>query len=68
MNQVQNLWGREPAMVIGAIMALIALATGFGLDISGEQQALISAAVAAVLSVVTRSQVSPVKTSQPEVA
>jgi len=68
MNQVQNLWGREPAMVIGAIMALIALATGFGLDISGEQQALISAAVAAVLSVVTRSQVSPVKAPQSGVA
>lgn len=57
---MSNLWGREPALIIGAISALIAVAMGFGLDISQEQFGLVMAAVSAVLSVVTRSQVSPV--------
>jgi len=55
---MENLWGREPALVVGAISALIALAIGFGLPVSSEQMALIMAAVTAVLSVITRSQVS----------
>lgn len=50
----------EPALLIGALNALIALAVGFGLELSGEQQALIAAAVAAVLSVAVRRRVSPV--------
>lgn len=60
MNSVSNLWGREPAVIIGLVTALISLAVGFGLDITAEQVSLITAAVAALLSVVTRSQVSPV--------
>ena len=63
MNSLQNLWNREPAIIMGLVTSLIALAVGFGLSISGEQVALITAAVAAVLSVVTRSQVSPVAAS-----
>lgn len=55
-----GLWGREPALILGLVQSLLALAVGFGLNISGEQVALILAASAAVLSVVTRSQVSPV--------
>ena len=55
---MENLWGREPALVVGAVSALIALAIGFGLPVSSEQMALIMAAVTAVLSVITRSQVS----------
>lgn len=51
---------REPALIVGAVNALIALAVGFGLDIDPEQVGLINAAVAAVLSVVVRQQVSPV--------
>jgi hypothetical protein len=57
---VSNLWGREPALIMGMVTALISLAVGFGLDITGEQVSLIVAAVAAVLSVVTRTRVSPV--------
>lgn len=51
---------REPALILGAINALVALAVGFGLDITPEQVGLINAAVAAVLSVVVRSRVTPV--------
>jgi hypothetical protein len=59
MDSLQNLWGREPALIIGLLTAAIALAAGFGLDISAEQVSLITAFAAALLSVVTRSQVSP---------
>lgn len=54
----------EPALLIGALNALIALAVGFGLELTGEQQALIAAAVAAVLSVAVRRRVSPVVTDE----
>jgi len=56
-----NLFNREPALVMGAVNALLALAVGFGLPITIEQGALINAAVAAVLSVIVRSKVSPVE-------
>ena len=51
--------GREPALWLAALQAVIAVAVGFGLDLSAEQVALIVAASAAVLGLVTRSQVSP---------
>ena len=53
--------GREPAIIIGLIQAGLALAVGFGLSLTNEQMGLIMAFTAAVLSVVTRSQVSPSK-------
>lgn len=54
------LFDREPALVMAAIQAVLALAVGFGLSISPEQIALILAAVAAIVGVVVRSQVTPV--------
>lgn len=54
------LLGREPALVLGLIQAVIALAIGFGLDISPEQFGLIMAASAAAASVIVRAQVTPV--------
>lgn len=54
-----GLWGREPATILAAVQACIALAVGFGLDLTAEQTALILAALAAVLGLVTRSQVTP---------
>ena len=59
MDKVTNLWGREPAALLAALQAILALAVGFGLDISTEQMGLIVAALAAVLGFVTRSQVTP---------
>ena len=54
------LFKREPALILAAVTAIISLAVGFGLEVSGEQQSLILAAVAAVIGVITRSRVSPV--------
>lgn len=52
--------GREPALILGAVNALLAVAVGFGLAVTPEQVGLINAAVAAVLSVIVRQSVSPV--------
>ena len=59
MNPTPTLWGREPALIIGLVQAALALAVGFGLPLTAEQTALILATSAALLSVVTRSQVTP---------
>jgi hypothetical protein len=50
---------REPALIVGAVMAVLAVAAGFGLEISSEQMALIAAALVAIGAVFTRSQVTP---------
>jgi len=55
-----KLWGREPALVLGAVQAVLALVIAFGLKLSAEQTGAILAATAAILAVVTRSQVTPV--------
>ena len=55
-----TIFGREPALILGALGAVIALAVGFGLELTAEQTSLIIAAATAILAVVTRSQVTPV--------
>lgn len=50
---------KEPAVVLQTVGALVALAVGFGLDITAEQVGLIMAAVTAVLGLVLRSVVVP---------
>jgi hypothetical protein len=52
------MWGREPAAILGAIQAGLALAIGFGFELTNEQMSLILAFSAAVFAVVTRSQVT----------
>lgn len=54
------MWGREPALILGAVQALLALGLSFGLHLTSEQIGAIMAASAAVLAVITRSQVTPV--------
>ena len=61
-----GLWGREPALILGAIQAILALVVSFGLDLSVEQTGAILAASAAILAVITRSQVSPVAAEPPD--
>ena len=56
-----SLWNREPAMILALIQTALALGVGFGLHWTAEQVALVTAFAAAVLGVVTRSQVSPTK-------
>ncbi len=55
-----KVFGREPALFLGAVAAIITLAVGFGLNVTPEQVALINLAVVAVTSFAVRSQVSPV--------
>lgn len=52
-------WRREPAVIVGVVQAIIALAVSFGFDLSTEQVGAILAVTAAVLALVTRSQVTP---------
>lgn len=53
------MFGREPALWIGAINAILAVAVGFGVPLESTNVGLINAAVAALLGLYTRSQVSP---------
>ena len=50
------LWKREPALILGAVQALLALALSFGLELSSQQIGAILAATAALLALVTRRQ------------
>lgn len=52
--------GSEPALILGAVNAVIALAVGFGLHWTAEQVGLVNAAVAAICAVIMRQNVSPV--------
>ena len=59
MGSLENLWGREPAMVLALVQAVIVLAVSFGLRLSPEQTGAILTLTAVVLGLITRSQVSP---------
>lgn len=51
------LWSKEPALIVGVIQAALVLAVSFGLHLTGEQVGAIAGVSAAVLALVTRSQV-----------
>lgn len=51
------IWRREPALILGFVQAALALGLTFGLSLSVEQVGAILAATAALLALVTRSQV-----------
>ena len=57
-----TFWDKEPAIIIGVVTAVLALATAFGLGMTQDQQMAILGVVAAALaligSVVVRSQVT----------
>lgn len=64
-----NLFRNEPARVIAFVIAVIGVASAFGLGITDGQSAAIVAVVGAALALfggeVVRSQVSPVNPTQP---
>lgn len=60
MRKSKDLWGREPAVILGLAGAVIGLATAFGLPLSGEQQGAISSLLIVLVAVITRSKVSPI--------
>jgi len=51
--------GREPAAILAALQAILALAVGFGLNLTTEQMSLIMAASSAILGVIIRQSVVP---------
>lgn len=59
-NPVKNLLNREPAMVMAALQAAVALVTVFGLNLSAEQIGAIMGFSAAVLGLIVRNRVTPV--------
>lgn len=59
MNSISNLWGRNPAMVLAFVGAVIALGVSFGLNLTAEQTGAILAVVQITLGLITRSQVTP---------
>ena len=52
-------FSEEPAVWVGAIGALVAVAVAFGAPITPEQKEAILAALPLVAGVIIRSQVSP---------
>lgn len=55
-----KVFGREPALFIAMVGAVLSLAVGFGLPVTAEQLALVNAAILAAVAFATRSQVKPV--------
>jgi hypothetical protein len=64
MNPIFKLWANEPAMVVGTIVAILALLVSFGVPLKVDQQNAIRGVAEAigvlVAAYVVRSQVSPV--------
>lgn len=58
---MNNPWNREPTMLLAAIQAVLALVVSFGLNLTAEQVGAIMAASAAIIGLITRSQVTPTK-------
>lgn len=61
MNAILDRIRREPALVTGAVGAVLALVVAFGFELSGEQTGAIMAVVTAVLGFVTRAKVTPAR-------
>jgi hypothetical protein len=64
-SQPGTIWGREPAMVLALVQAVLALIVAFGLDLAPDQIGAILAVTAVVLGLITRSRVSPVSGTTP---
>lgn len=55
-----KILNREPALVLAFVAAVVNLAIGFGLDWTAEQVTLVNVAVAALVGLLVRQQVTPV--------
>lgn len=55
----KTIFGREPAVILGALNALLAVAAGFGIGLTGEQVALVSGAATALVALYVRHKVTP---------
>lgn len=52
--------GREPALIVGLVEALLVLAVAFGLDLTAEQVAAVTGVAVIAGAVLTRSKVTPI--------
>lgn len=59
MDDNGTILGREPAMVLALVQAVLALVVTFGLHLTPEQTGAIVAVSAVVLGLITRSKVTP---------
>ena len=55
-----NVFNREPAVILGFVQAVLTLVIVLGVDLPDGAEAAILGVSAAVLALVTRSQVTPV--------
>lgn len=46
-----RIFGREPVYILAAVAIALKLASAYGLDVSGDQQALINTALACIVAV-----------------
>jgi hypothetical protein len=58
-SQPGTIWGREPAMLLALVQAVLALVVAFGFDLEPDQIGAILAVTAVILGLITRSRVSP---------
>jgi hypothetical protein len=58
-NQPGAILGREPAMLLALLQAVIAVVVALGLDLAPDQIGAILAVAAVTLGLITRSRVSP---------
>lgn len=58
-SQPGTIWGREPAMVLALVQAVVALVVAFGLNLGPDQIGAILAVTAVVLGLITRTRLSP---------
>lgn len=56
-----TIFGREPALFLGLVNAIVGLLGAFGLGLDGSTVAEINVATMAIVSFWIRSRVSPVK-------
>ena len=57
------LWNREPVAIVNAVRLVLLAIVTFGVKLTPEQIVAAMAALEAVLTVLTRSQVSPTSAS-----
>ena len=61
MNALIDRIRNEPALLSGLIVALLSLLAAFGLDLTAEQTAAITAVTGAGLALFVRSRVTPIR-------
>jgi hypothetical protein len=63
MTSVLNLLRREPAVILYAVNAVVALAVSFGLHLTATQTAAVATIATAVLAIATGALTRPVEVS-----